>query len=55
LGLIEDIEIGKIKQSLPSYRFIHTEIDELVRSINKKGLLQPIIVRSKGEYYEIVA
>jgi len=55
LGLIEDIEIGKIKQSLPSYRSIHTEIDELVRSINKKGLLQPIIVRSKGEYYEIVA
>jgi ParB family transcriptional regulator, chromosome partitioning protein len=55
LGVIEDIEIGKIKQSLPSYRFIHTEIEELVRSINKKGLLQPIIVRSKGEYYEIVA
>jgi len=55
LGVIEDIEIGKIKQSLPSYRFIHTEIDELVQSINKKGLLQPIVVRSKGEYYEIVA
>ena len=55
LGLIEDIEIGKIKQSLPSYRFIHTEIDELVHSISKKGLLQPIVVRSKGEYYEIVA
>ncbi len=55
LGLIEDIEIGKIKQSLPSYRFTHTEIDDLVRSINKKGLLQPIVVRPKGEYYEIVA
>jgi ParB family transcriptional regulator, chromosome partitioning protein len=56
LGVIEEIEIGKIKQSLPSYRFIHhTEIDELVHSINKKGLLQPIVVRSKGEYYEIVA
>jgi ParB family transcriptional regulator, chromosome partitioning protein len=55
LGLIEDIEIGKIKQSLPSYRFTRTEIDDLVHSINKKGLLQPIVVRSKGEYYEIVA
>lgn len=55
LGVIEDIEICKIKQSLPSYRFIHTEIDELVHSINKKGLLQPIVVRSRGEYYEIVA
>jgi ParB family transcriptional regulator, chromosome partitioning protein len=55
LGLIEDIEIGKIKQSLSSYRSIHTEIDDLVRSIHKKGLLQPIVVRSKGEYYEIVA
>lgn len=55
LGVIEEIEIGKIKQSLPSYRFIHTEIDELVHSISKKGLLQPIVVRSKGKYYEIVA
>jgi ParB family chromosome partitioning protein len=55
LGVIEDVEIGKIKQSIPSYRFIHTDIDELVHSINKKGLLQPIVVRSKGEYYEIVA
>jgi ParB family transcriptional regulator, chromosome partitioning protein len=55
LGVIEDIEIGKIKQSIPSYRFIYTDIDELVHSINKKGLLQPIVVRSKGEYYEIVA
>ena len=55
MGLIEDIEIGRIKQSLPSYRLTHTEIDDLVRSINKKGLLQPIVVRPKGEYYEIVA
>jgi ParB family transcriptional regulator, chromosome partitioning protein len=53
--VIEDIEIGKIKQSLPSYRCIHTEIDDLIRYINKKGLLQPIVVRSKGKYYEIVA
>jgi ParB family chromosome partitioning protein len=55
IGIIEDIEIGKIKQSPPSYRFIPAEIDDLICSINKKGLLQPIVVRSKGEYYEIVA
>jgi ParB family chromosome partitioning protein len=30
-------------------------MDELTCSIKEKGLLQPIVVRSKGSYYEIVA
>jgi ParB family chromosome partitioning protein len=30
-------------------------MDELICSIKEKGLLQPIVVRSKGKYYEIVA
>jgi ParB family transcriptional regulator, chromosome partitioning protein len=55
LGLIQDIEIGRIRPSSSSYRFTHIEMDELVCSIKEKGLLQPIVVRSKGRYYEIVA
>jgi ParB family transcriptional regulator, chromosome partitioning protein len=55
LGLIEDVEVGKIRPSSSSYRSIQTGIDELIYSIKEKGLLQPIVVRSKGEYYEIVA
>jgi ParB family transcriptional regulator, chromosome partitioning protein len=55
LGLIQDIEIGRIRPSSSSYRFTHIEMDELVCSIKEKGLLQPIVVRSKGKYYEIVA
>lgn len=30
-------------------------MDELICSIKEKGLLQPIVIRSKGKYYEIVA
>ena len=55
MGLLEEIEIGKIRQAIPSYRNNLEEIDELVRSINEKGLLQPIVVRFTGEYYQIVA
>jgi ParB family transcriptional regulator, chromosome partitioning protein len=55
LGLIEDVQIYKIRPSSFYYRFIETEMNELLHSIKEKGLLQPIIVRSKGEYYEIVA
>jgi ParB family chromosome partitioning protein len=55
IGLIQEIEIDKIRQSIPSYRNILTEIDELVRSIKEKGLLQPIVVRFTEEHYQIVA
>ncbi len=55
LGLIQDVEICKIRPSSSYYRFIQTETDELIYSIKEKGLLQPIVVRSKGNYYEIVA
>ena len=55
LGLIQDLEIGRIRPSLSCYRFIQTEMHELICSIKEKGLLQPIVVRSKGKYYEIVA
>jgi ParB family transcriptional regulator, chromosome partitioning protein len=55
LGLIQDLEIGRIRPSSSCYRSIKAELDELICSIKEKGLLQPIVVRSKGKYYEIVA
>ena len=55
LGVIEDVEVGRIRPSSSCYRLVQTEIDELICSIKEKGLLQPIVVRSKGKYYEIVA
>jgi ParB family transcriptional regulator, chromosome partitioning protein len=57
-GVIEDINISKIKQSKTFQRFnLYDDYraKELSSSIVQKGLLQPIIVRSIGEFFEIVA
>lgn len=39
----------------PRLHFDETGIDELARSIQQHGLIQPITVRAHGEHYEIVA
>lgn len=39
----------------PRHRFDETALDELTRSIKEKGVIQPIIVRTTGEYYELIA
>jgi ParB family chromosome partitioning protein len=53
LGIIEDVEINQIKKS--DYLQRSPSIDALYDSIKEKGLLQPIIVRPKNDYFEIVA
>jgi ParB family transcriptional regulator, chromosome partitioning protein len=53
LGIIEDVDISKIKRSFYLYR--NCENDDLYESIKEKGLLQPIIVRPLNDYFEIVA
>ena len=56
LGIIEDISISKIKPSPYSYRSINDEeITGLAHSIKEKGLLQPILVRAKESYFEIIS
>src|SRR6187200_863778 len=56
LGLIEEVDISKIQPSLYCLRRgSDDESDYLARSILEKGLLQPIIVRIKEDYFEIVA
>ena len=55
-GIIEDLIITKIKQSSSCLlRSNVGNIKDLATSIQQKGLLQPIIVRSKGEDFEVVA
>ena len=56
MGIIEEIDIGKIKEPhCPFYGNQRLETPELVHSINQNGLLQPIIVRTKEDSYEIIA
>jgi ParB family transcriptional regulator, chromosome partitioning protein len=55
-GLIEDIDIYRIKQPPEYYRSSLSNVNELASSIKLKGLLQPVIVRTNRDgYFEIVA
>jgi ParB family transcriptional regulator, chromosome partitioning protein len=55
LGLIEDIEISLLKPFQFNLRNEAGNLADLSNSIKEKGLLQPILVRNKQEYYEIIA
>jgi len=54
-GILEDVEVSKIRLSSFQLRSDLCGIHELSKSMQQQGLLQPIIVRAKDEYYEIVA
>ena len=51
------LPIAKIKPNpdQPRIQFDETELAELSESIEKHGVLQPLLVRSKGSSYEIIA
>lgn len=51
------LPIAKIKPNpdQPRMQFDETELAELSESIEKHGVLQPLLVRSKGSSYEIIA
>lgn len=51
------LPISKIKanKNQPRKVFDETELAELTESIKRDGILQPILVRKKGSYYEIVS
>lgn len=53
----DEIEIEKIVLGKPNVRKIDVdlEIDELARSIEEQGLLQPIIVHKLGDEFELIA
>ena len=54
---IKEIEISKIEEPREAIRSYFTKeaLEELKESIDREGLLQPIIVRPSGDKYEIVA
>jgi ParB family transcriptional regulator, chromosome partitioning protein len=54
-GIIEDIQISKIKYSPYPLRNTILGIQDLADSIRANGLLQPIVVRPKDANFEIVA
>jgi ParB family transcriptional regulator, chromosome partitioning protein len=56
IGIIEEIEIHRIKHpEISFYGADRTETPELVYSIRQNGLLNPIIVRTRGDFFEIIA
>ena len=54
---IQDIELSKIKPNSfqPRHQFSEESIHELASTLDKDGLLQPIVVREKEGNYEIIA
>ncbi|WP_294891400.1 nucleoid occlusion protein [uncultured Lactobacillus sp.] len=54
---IQDIELSKIKPNSfqPRRQFSEESIHELASTLDKDGLLQPIVVREKEGNYEIIA
>lgn len=56
IGIIEEVDLHKIR--VPETNFYGTdriETSELVNSIRQNGLLHPIVVRTKGSFFEIIA
>jgi ParB family chromosome partitioning protein len=54
-GLIEEISISSLVAGKFCIRTGLGNIDGLVRSLTSVGLLNPIIVRSRGTYFEVIA
>ena len=50
------IEFLRANPRNPRRQFSDAELDELVESIRERGIIQPIVVRSRGaDSYEIIA
>jgi ParB family transcriptional regulator, chromosome partitioning protein len=54
---IHDVSITAIKTNpfQPRFDFNEDDIVELAESIKNQGLLQPVVVRKKNEFYEIIS
>lgn len=55
--VIENLKIIEVEpnRNQPRKRFDDEALEELAESIKRYGVIQPIIVTKKGDYYEIVA
>lgn len=54
---IQDLELSKIipNRYQPRHEFSEASIEQLAQTLEQEGLLQPIVVREKGDNYEIIA
>ena len=50
-----DIDLIEPNPEQPRTRFVETALEELAQSIRANGIVQPIVVRRKGDGYQIVA
>ena len=55
--MLEDIEVDKIipNPNQPRRIFDEEALEELAKSIQQVGLIQPLTVRKNGDIYELVA
>jgi ParB family chromosome partitioning protein len=51
------LTLDKIKPSpfQPREDFDHQSLEELTQSIKEQGVIQPVLVRRRGDYYELIA
>ena len=54
---VEKVKIGRLSPNpfQPRKRFSEGKMEELVNSLREKGIIQPILVRSVADSYEIIA
>ena len=52
---MEEIESVKLGNQRIVIRSVHGNDDQLCKSLIKNGLLQPILIRPVGDYFEIIA
>ena len=50
-----DIGLIRPNQYQPRIHFSEKELEELARSIEEKGVIQPLLVRRDGAYFELIA
>lgn len=52
-----NVQISQIKANpfQPRENFNNESIEELARSIKEKGVIQPLLVRRKGDFFELIA
>lgn len=56
-GIAEMVDINKIERNKkqPRKKFEEEALQELAESIQKHGVLEPLLVQNRGDYYEIIA
>jgi ParB family chromosome partitioning protein len=54
-GFLESVELSRIRPSRRALRSQMGSLEELIASIEEKGLLEPVVVRPVENGFEIVA